>query len=203
MHLPSSPALLVNARLVGVEGSFSVLISDSHVVSITPSSSSPPLLPAGGELVDLHSSSFVGPSLIDSHVHFTAWTLNLQRLDTSSATSAHAVAEIVRIRAALPTDDPLELIVGRDYRVGRWPDIEEMTAQLLDGVVAPGRPVAIISGDLHAVWCNSAALGMLGFDKTRAGVLREKDAFDATGKLNDISDEELDEQIADAGRQAA
>lgn len=204
MHLPSPQTLLVNALLVGAEGTYTVLVSDSHITSITPSSSPLPLLPPGGEIVDLRSSSFVGPSVIDSHVHFTAWTLNLKRLDTSHANSAHQVAEIVRARAALPTEDPLELIVGRDYRVGKWPDIEDMTAELLDGVVVPGRPVAIISGDLHAMWCNSRALEMLGFDsKTQSGVLREKDAFNATGKLNDISDEELDEQIADAGRQAA
>jgi hypothetical protein len=62
--------------------------------------------------------------------------------------------------------------VGFGYRSALWTD--EPSAALLDAV-SPHRPVALLSGDMHGVWINTAAAERYG--APHAGALAEADAF--------------------------
>lgn len=129
------------------------------------------------------------PGLWDNHTHFSQWAMQSQRLDVSSATSAREVAERVGAAGA-------QIAVG--FRDGLWPDTP--TAALLDETTGD-TPVVVISGDLHAVWLNSAALAKYGH--AGDGLLREEPAFDITRAVSQVDDETLDAWALQAGREAA
>jgi predicted amidohydrolase YtcJ len=129
------------------------------------------------------------PGLWDNHTHFSQWAMQSQRLDVSVATSAREVAEMIGTAGA-------EVAVG--FRDGLWPD--RPTAALLDQTTAD-TTVVVISGDLHAVWLNSAALEKYG--QTGDGILREEPAFDITRAVSQVDDATLDAWALQAGREAA
>ncbi|ORY88870.1 putative hydrolase [Leucosporidium creatinivorum] len=202
-----SSTTFINALLVDRPGStYTVHISAGIVQSILPSNSpSPARTPAESEIIDLDGRFYLGPSLVDAHVHFTSWTLNSSRPDLSSATSAR---EAIRLMEEAATKDrgggeTTAPLVGRDYRVGKWPDIKEMTKENLDHI-APHRPVILISGDLHTLWFSTKGFQHLGIDPLgQVGVLYEKPAFEAMNALNRVGEEELFPLIDEAGKAAA
>jgi predicted amidohydrolase YtcJ len=161
---------------------------------------------ARGELVELDGRWLV-PGLWDNHVHFTQWALQSQRLDVSSARSAAETAKI--IAAAIRPDSPSPFVaVG--FRDGLWPDAPNR--EVLDAVSA--EPIVVVSGDLHAVWLNSAALtqyfdGHGGHSESDAGLIRETgliredDAFRILGLIDSLPDAQLDGWVDAAARAAA
>ncbi|ALS56452.1 amidohydrolase [Rathayibacter toxicus] len=80
-----------------------------------------------------------------------------------------------------------------------WPDAP--TTALLDDMV-PTRPVALISGDLHAAWLNSAAYRRYDFAR-RDDLLRENQCFELVTALGVLSDDTLDALVDAAARRAA
>jgi predicted amidohydrolase YtcJ len=134
------------------------------------------------------------PGLWDNHVHFSQWAMQSQRLDLSAVTSAREVAELVRtvVESAETT------VVGVGFRDGLWPDVP--TVALLDATTGDV-PVVLISGDLHCVWANSAALALYGFETD--GLLREQPAFDLTRAVGRVDDATLDAWARTAGEVAA
>ena len=143
--------------------------------------------------IDL-AERFVIPGLWDNHVHFTQWALSSQRLDVSAATSAVETAAIVG--AAIGRD----MFVGVGFRDGLWPDAP--SREVLDRV-SGDVPVVLLSGDLHAVWLNSAALAKFGYAGHETGLLREDDAFAVSKQLSTVSDEVSDAWVRAAGEAAA
>ena len=132
------------------------------------------------------------PGLWDNHVHFSQWALQSQRLDLSGAGSAREVADIVGMAATGST------FVGVGFRDGLWPDLP--TVALLDATTGD-IPVVLISGDLHCVWANSAALGLYGYETD--GLLREEPAFDLTRAVGRVDEATLDAWARAAGEAAA
>jgi len=147
-----------------------------------------------GEGLDLEGTHVV-PGLWDEHVHFGQWALNQSRLDVSAATSARETAAMV---GAAIADSPR--LVGYGFRDGLWPDAPNLAD--LDAVSGP-RPVVLISGDLHAVWLNSAALAEYGHGAHPTGLLREEPAFDVTRRVGQVPADELDAAVIAAGTTAA
>ncbi|KAM0749855.1 hypothetical protein T439DRAFT_381413 [Meredithblackwellia eburnea MCA 4105] len=204
--------LIKNVNLVGLDGVYDLVISKGCIAAISrttggdlATSSSPTSnLPEGEqEVVDGKGKVWVGPGLRDAHTHFSTWALTQTRLDLSSATSAKETGEMVLARYKEPSEDPSAVLVGRDFRVGKWPDIESMTKEYLDSLI-PDRPVALMSGDLHSLWANSLGLRFLGVDPVSStGVLFEKAAFDAMGVLNNVPMDQLDAAVDASGREAA
>jgi predicted amidohydrolase YtcJ len=143
--------------------------------------------PATGGDVDLDGRSIL-PGLWDNHVHFSQWSLQSQRLDVSAARSAaetaHRIAEALPIPGG-PLDEPFVAIGFRD---ALWPDAPNL--KVLDA--ATWLPVVVVSGDLHSVWLNSAALGLYGYVGHPTGLLSEGDAFRVTQLIDTVSDETLD-----------
>jgi hypothetical protein len=139
------------------------------------------------------------PGLWDNHVHFNQWALQSSRLDVSSARSA---AETARLVAEAITPDSPRPFVAVGFRDGLWPD----APNLKDLDAASADPIVVVSGDLHAVWLNSAALrlyGLSGEGPGATGLLREDDAFRITGLIDQVDDSQLDAWVDAAARAAA
>ena len=184
--------LLRNLRISGGDGSLvDVLPVNGRIVSIAP---------AGGSSLGVDfDGRWVSPGLWDNHVHFSQWALVQQRLDVSTADSATAAAAMVARALESAAPEP-ETFVGYGFRDAMWPD--EPTVGLLDAA-GGARPVVLVSGDLHAVWLNGAALSLFGHAGHPTGMLVEEDAFAVTGHLGVVSDAVLDRWTTAAAAAAA
>ena len=199
--------LLRNARRY--DGSVvDLLIADGVVASLTPSAA----LSGGraenvggvgekgrrskGEELDL-DGRWVGPGLWDSHVHFGQWTLVSRRLDVSGAGSAAEAAALVRDELARHPPEVGAVLIGQGFRDGLWPDAP--TAELLEfGDV----PVVLVSGDVHCLWSNRAAVRMFDLPES-AWLLREQEAFDLNVRLSAVPEAQLDAWAIEAAATAA
>jgi len=183
--------LLRNLRISGTSGEpVDILPINGVIASIAP---------AGGSTLGRDFGGlWVSPGLWDNHVHFSQWALVQQRLDVSTASSAHDTAAMVAraLESASPEPTPF---VGYGFRDALWSDAPSV--ELLDAA-AGSRPVVIVSGDLHAVWLNSAALALHGHAGHPTGLLREDAAFEVTNRIGTVADEVLD-RWADAAAHAA
>lgn len=200
--------LLRNARLL--DGSLvDVEIADGHVSAIAPISGTRPARPgsagetsardelaAGDDAVDL-DGRWLQPGLWDSHVHFGQWTLLSRRLDLSAARSAAETAELVRAELSAHPPAADTVLIGQGFRDGLWPDAP--TVELLEFGDAP---VALVSGDVHCMWTNAAALRMLGLPP-ESWLLREQEAFDLNVRLSEVPDVTLDAWALEAAATAA
>ncbi|MFJ4294616.1 amidohydrolase [Curtobacterium sp. NPDC089689] len=195
--------LLRTVRRVGTSGAPSdVRVVDGRVTAIAPAGTLEPSGP-DADVVEA-SGAWLGPGLVDHHVHFDQWALVRRRIDVSGCDSAEATAALLADAARTGVTD--RVLVAHGYRDGMWP--RPARRALLDQA-APGLPVVVIAADLHAVWCNALALthfaALVGRPLAAGedGVLREQDAFDVTGALSRVPDDVLDGYVADAVEAAA
>ena len=187
--------LLRNLR---VGGSLVDIRADGGVIT-----SVAPGLPGDG--VDFNGR-FASPGLWDNHVHFTQWALHSQRLDVSAATSARGAAELVGGqlsglsggKVAYYNPARAGVFVATGFRDALWPDLP--TVAMLDDATGE-TPVVLISGDLHCVWANSAALDRYG--QSTETLLREEPAFEVTTAVGQLDDATLDAWAIEAGVRAA
>ncbi len=142
------------------------------------------------------------PGLWDNHVHFTQWALQSQRLDVSSATSAAETAKVIAaaIDRSSPSHSPSPSpFVAVGFRDGLWPDAPNL--EVLDA--ASAGPIVVVSGDLHSVWLNSAALRLYDEPENGTGLIREDAAFRILGLIDSLPDDQLDRFVDAAARAAA
>ncbi|NQX27594.1 amidohydrolase family protein [Microbacteriaceae bacterium VKM Ac-2854] len=188
----TTETLLRSARLPGDGRLVDLLLRDGRVAAVASS----------GELAALSvrelDGRWVVPGLWDNHTHFSQWAMTARRLDVSSAGSAREAAELVAARIA---HDPgaTDTLIGYGFRDGLWPD--EPTTAVLDAAAA-GRPVVLVSGDLHCAWTTSSAQSRYGC-APNDGLLLEDDCFRLVGLLGAVDDAVLDDWAADAAAAAA
>ncbi len=145
-----------------------------------------PLLPQGPQPVDSDrvidlDGRWLMPGLVDHHVHFTMWAKHRGRVSLAGTRSTDEVVDVVR--GALVDQPVLSLAdvapAGGGGLSGRAVAGCLPTAQMLDEVAVHvgqyGRPIVLISHDMHSVWINTAAGERYGMP---AGLLRENAAFD-------------------------
>jgi predicted amidohydrolase YtcJ len=190
-----SATLLRNARLRGADRPTDLLIVDGVIRAIGVARHDLMGI-ADLDTVDLEGRH-TGPGLWDQHVHVGQWALSSSRLDVSAATSAAEAVELVRRHLDSGPQTPGTILVGHGFRDGLWP--EAPTPQLLDAVE---HPVALVSGDVHTVWSNAAALRQVGLSGADWW-LREQPAFDLNVRLSTVATEQLDVLVRDAARRAA
>jgi hypothetical protein len=186
--------LLKGARL-GLTGPLEdVLVESGRVAAIGA-------LDAGdvGDMYEL-DGRFVLPGLWDHHVHFDQWAQVRARVDLSKTESAVAAARVVAERCAHTEADLSSPIVGYGFRAALWPD--QPHRDLLDRTTG-GRPVVLISGDLHSAWLNTAALARFGERDHPTGLLREDAAMRVIGLVAVVAEEVGDAWAADAASAAA
>jgi predicted amidohydrolase YtcJ len=122
-----------------------------------------------------------------------------RRIDVSAARSPEeAAATVVQaLSAAAPV--PGAVVLGQGYRDALWSSPPH--AAVLDAVL-PGIPVVLSSGDLHAAWCSTAAVGLVGLDAP-TGVVREQEAMDVVARAGRVGPDVLDGWVAEATAAAA
>jgi predicted amidohydrolase YtcJ len=184
--------LLRNLRISGGDGEpVDILPINGTIAAVSPASGSSMGLDFEGR--------WVSPGLWDNHVHFSQWALVQQRLDVSTASSAREAAAMVAraLEAAAPEPEPF---IGYGFRDALWDD--NPTVEALDAA-GGARPVVLVSGDLHTVWLNSAALSLFGHAGHPTGILVEDPAFAITRRLGTVADEVLDRWAESASKAAA
>ncbi|HEX7834825.1 MAG TPA: amidohydrolase family protein, partial [Pseudolysinimonas sp.] len=191
--------LLRNARIAGATPR-DVLVADGRIRSLGVAKHD--LFGLDDlDTIDLEGRH-LGPGLWDCHVHVGQWALQSSRLDVSAAASAAETVDIVRRHIAAHPPAPGTVLVGQGFRDGLWADAP--AAGLLD--ISLGElgdvPVALVSGDVHTVWANTAALRMMGLPETD-WLLREQPAFDLNVRLSDVPTPQLDAWVLDAAKRAA
>lgn len=190
MHsrFPPRPSLLLrNVRVVPVrqppseraraEAPTDVLVRDGVVQQVRPG-----LAPTAGDRVVDADGRWLIPGLWDAHVHMQQWASSAQRLDVSGTSGPEQVTAAVAVHLAqLPADrSATAAVIGFGYRSGAW-DRQPTVAEL--DAVSGGRPVALVSGDVHNGWLNSAALQALGLPP-RPGPLQEAEWFRVFSRLD-------------------
>lgn len=194
--------MLRGVRLFPERQPVDVGLRNGWVISIGPVESVPRRRNReAGEDVDAQGL-FLLPGLQDAHVHTVQEAARRHRFDLRSATSAEHAAAMVAVEHAQRRAEPAaadEVLLGQGFRAGLWDD--EPTAELL-ARAAPGRPVLLQSNDLHVAWLSPAALRLVGRDPGSAGLLRERDCFEAVARLagppRDRSDRWVAELTVDA-----
>jgi predicted amidohydrolase YtcJ len=106
------------------------------------------------EFIDLQGRTVL-PGLVDSHVHFIWWALNLRLADLGPARSEDHALELLRANSA--DTAPGEWIVGFGWSHNLWDRPALPSAESLDRIF-PNNPVYLSSKCGHVAWVNSAAM---------------------------------------------
>lgn len=112
---------------------------------------------AGARVIELGEGCAV-PGLIDAHGHPILHGRSLEEVRLGGAASEAECAARVARHAQLVPDG---WIRGGGWDQNLWPRPEFPDARSLDALE---RPVALSRVDVHALWCNSAALRAAGID---------------------------------------
>lgn len=176
--------LITNAVLPESGNRVDVEVRDGTIATIMPAdqhrTSAQELISADGR--------WLLPGLWDHHVHFAQWTVQRQRVDLSTVSSAADCLDLVRRELILHPDGNTSgnrVLIGYGFQDGIWPDAP--TAAGLDRA-SPELPVVLVSKDLHCAWVNSAAAKLLSVSPDpRTGLVREGEWFGALRGLQDPS----------------
>jgi predicted amidohydrolase YtcJ len=189
-------ARLLDGRIVDVT------VQGGLITAVTPAGE----VPTRGEHIELDGHVLI-PGLWDRHTHFTQWAQSSRRVQLGAARSATDAARLLAEHAEAHPDGD---VVGVGFRDALWPDAPSYA--LLDEALShggvgddadPERRVIAISGDLHTVWLNSAALKAHGFFEHADGVLREQDAFAVIDALDEVPEQTVDRWAHEAAEAAA
>lgn len=135
------------------------------------------------------------PGLWDHHAHFSTHALIQQAARLSP--DATLTGTLAAVRNQLSSE--VTHLIGFGFRSSTW--VEIPTAADLDEVT--GRPVALMSRDLHSLWCNTAGLELAGLPGHPTGFLVEDEAFAAIRHLMATQPELVDRAVAAAEQEAA
>lgn len=167
------------AHGVGAGDPVDVLIRGGRVVEVGTRLHHP-----GADRVD-GGGAFAIPGLWDAHAHLDLEAARAGRLDLRATRSPEDVLALVRDAVAgLPAHERTRgtSVQGFGFRLSTWsrtPGVAELDA------VSGDVPVALVSGDVHSGWLNSAALRALGVPDP-GGPLREDPWFDTMNRLDEL-----------------
>jgi predicted amidohydrolase YtcJ len=130
----------------------------------------------GAERIDLAGRAVV-PGFLDAHFHFLGYSLDRQRARLDRAASIAEVQALVA--AAAEKVAPDAWVLGRGWDRNLWPGAHFPSRRDLD-IIGAGRPICLLSRDVHAVWANTRALALAGVtaetpDPPGGKILREPD----------------------------
>ncbi|MGH3880863.1 MAG: amidohydrolase [Actinophytocola sp.] len=193
MHKP----LLLRDVAIGLTGRRAdVRVGDGRVVSIDAVGEVPDGVEAFADVLDGRGGTLL-PGLVDAHTHMLQWAGVRRRVSVAGARSAAHAVELLVAAQGPPVDT--DLLTGAHYNETFWRIPPHKN--LLDRAF-PGRPVAVFSNDLHAVWLNTEALTLVGREHP-TGVLTEDDAMAVTAALPAPDPAESDRWVLDATDAAA
>ena len=172
--------LLRRVRLVDLDGSkgsaepIDVAIRAGVIEAIGP------VLPSAELEVVEGEGRWAIPGLWDAHVHAAQWVRTGRMLPLGSATRAEDV--LAAVAGAVENVASGRTLLGFGYRSAGWP--RPGTVAELDAV-SRGRAVALVSGDAHNGWLNSAAFDLLGVLR-RSGPVSENEWFELLRRLDEL-----------------
>lgn len=162
----SATSILINGRIHTMDPRqpmvTAVAIQHSRILAVGSSDDIRTLLEPGGDVIDLGGRT-VTPGLMDAHVHFQWYSLNLQTIDLFEVPSL--AAALHRIHTYLEQKSGDAWLQGRGWTQELWADQRFPTAADLDKV-APHVPVCLRHKSGHAVWVNGRALKIAGITAT-------------------------------------
>lgn len=123
------------------------------------------------------------PGLTDSHIHFLAFGLNLDRVELAGVASPLVVLE--RVGAAARAAASGAWVMGWGWDHSLWPGQTFPDKRMLDRA-APGAPVALRRKDGHMTWLNSAALAAAGITRHTPDPEGGRIGRDAGGEPNGL-----------------
>ncbi len=152
-----------------------------------------PLARPGTQVIDLQGKG-VTPGLVDAHVHFMNYAMELQRVDLLDiADRAEVDRRIKEFSAKTPEGEWLQ---GRGWKNELWADPSFPTVQQLDKMV-PHTPCFLRDKSGHAGWANSLGLQAAGIDKDTPDPVGGEIQRDADGNATGILFETAMELVYD------
>lgn len=169
-----------------------VAIHDNRIIAVGADDAMAALLDAGGQVIDLHGRT-VTPGLMDAHVHFQWYSLNLQAINLHEVPT---LAEAQQRIATYPKQQkPGTWLRGRGWTQELWEGQRFPTAADLDQV-APHLPVYLSHKSGHAAWVNSRALKIAGITAATPDPPGGQIQRDASGQPTGILFEEAINLVA-------
>lgn len=169
-----------------------VAVRDDVIVATGGDEDIRDLLVPGGEWIDLGGRA-VTPGLVDAHVHFQSFALNLQRVALHEVPSKEEALR--RIGEAVQANTGSWLL-GRGWTQELWTGRSFPTAADLD-TVAPHIPIYLAHKSGHAAWVNSRALQIAGVGASTADPPGGQIQRDSSGQPTGILLESAMELVAD------
>ncbi|KAL4876648.1 amidohydrolase 3 [Aspergillus karnatakaensis] len=156
-----------------------MVIDEGHIVYVGTFDKAG--VPEDATVIDLQHR-IVMPGFIDGHVHILQYGLSLRKVDLIQCSSVEQIRETIKNYAEDHPSVPRILCKGWLQAVID----NEPLAILLDDI--DPRPIYIEASDLHAIWCNSAALNELQANTTPdplGGKIHRDEHGQATGLLTE------------------
>lgn len=189
---PAPPAdmLFVNGTVYtatdGMPKAEAVAVRNGRIVFVGSSADAKKLKGPKTKVVDL-AGKFLFPGFTDAHCHIFGIGQRELTLNLEGTPSLETFLSKVKERVA--QSKPGEWVVGRGWIETFWTPPVFPTRQDLDKV-APDNPVCLQRADGHALVVNSAALKIVGVDKSTPNpyggeILRDKTTGEPTGMFID------------------
>ena len=160
-----------------------IAIQGDQIVAVGDDAPMKALLGQGGEWIDL-GGRFVTPGLIDAHVHFQHFALNLQHVAIDGTMSYEEVLE--HIATFTRQNRSAGWLQGWGWSQDTWGDRGFPGAADLDAIVSD-RPAYLLHKSGHAAWVNSMAMKLAHIDATTSdppsGQIQRDDHGNPTGIL--------------------
>ena len=137
-----------------------VAISNERIATVGDGDDLCRSIAPGGQAIDLNGRTVI-PGLIDAHLHFTAYSLRLDRIDIHELPSLEET--LTRVTERVLSSAPGTWIRGGGWNCNLWGDGNFPSRYDLDRV-APDNPVALSSKDGHSLWFNTQAMALAGID---------------------------------------
>jgi hypothetical protein len=190
--MPFADLILTNARVLtmdeGAPRAEALAVAGDRILAMGTTADIAALRGPGTEVIDAGGATLL-PGFMESHCHVFMGGSELGHLQLVNIMGFEATSQSVRDFAAERPGTGMLVAQGADYGIFGRPT----TREDLDRIV-PDRPFAMVAGDHHTVWANTAALraaGLLhghetppgsevvmGTDGLATGELRESPAFD-------------------------
>jgi len=120
-----------------------------------------------------YPDAIVTPGFVDAHTHFAMWALGRRRVQLAGADTMEEAVR--RVAEASPVQG---WVVGQGWDANRWGRAPDRT--VLDAVQRG--PVYLDSLDVHAAWCNTAALAVAGIGRATPDPYGGRIVRDAAGE---------------------
>ncbi len=146
-----------------------------------------------GRKIDLKGKTIV-PAFIDSHCHFSEFSLGLNRINFKDCSSLEEFKDKLKIKIISSADG--EWIEGGRWNHNYWKEGRRPVRHDIDNI-SPSNPVLLYSREGHQALANSVALKIAGLDRYSSNPPGGELERDESGELTGILFEEAVKMVKD------